>query len=142
MWKWRFKHWRCTSKCSHNKEIEDESLQCKKKSNLNSSINLSFQETNAQETLKSEAATRGVLCKKVFFEISQNSQENTCARVSFYNKVAGLRSIAGLTRLQCHFVKIFSNSFILSRVEKIFFKICFVKLSFYFISFWWLAHSK
>ena len=28
-----------------------------------------------------EAATRGVLCKKVFLEISQNSQENTCARV-------------------------------------------------------------
>ena len=26
-----------------------------------------------------EAATRGVLCKKVFLEISQNSQENACA---------------------------------------------------------------
>ena len=33
-----------------------------------------------------------VFCKKeVFLEISQNSQENTCARVSFFNKVAGLR---------------------------------------------------
>ena len=33
-----------------------------------------------------EAATRGVLSKKVLLEISQNSQENTCARVSFlYN---------------------------------------------------------
>ena len=30
-----------------------------------------------------EAFTRGVLWKKVFLEISQNSQENTCARVSF-----------------------------------------------------------
>ena len=29
-----------------------------------------------------EAATRGVLGKKVFLEISQNSQENTCVRVS------------------------------------------------------------
>ena len=29
-----------------------------------------------------EAATRGVLWKKVFLEISQNSQENTCARAS------------------------------------------------------------
>ena len=29
-----------------------------------------------------KAATRGVR-KKVFLEISQNSQENTCARVSF-----------------------------------------------------------
>ena len=26
----------------------------------------------------------------MFLEISQNSQENTCARVSFFNKVAGL----------------------------------------------------
>ena len=30
----------------------------------------------------SEAATRGVLYKKVFLEIWQNSQENTCAKVS------------------------------------------------------------
>ena len=35
----------------------------------------------------SEAATRGVLRKKVFREISQNSQENTCARVSFLIKL-------------------------------------------------------
>ena len=34
-----------------------------------------------------EAATRGVLEKKVFLEISQNSQENTCARVSFLIKL-------------------------------------------------------
>ena len=32
-----------------------------------------------------------VFCKKkVFFEISQNLPENTCARASFFNKVAGL----------------------------------------------------
>ena len=31
-------------------------------------------------------------CKKgVLYKISQNSQENICARVSFFNKVAGLR---------------------------------------------------
>ena len=30
--------------------------------------------------LKAEAATRGVLCKKVFLEISQNSQEKTRVR--------------------------------------------------------------
>ena len=35
----------------------------------------------------SEVATKGVL-KKVFLEISQNSQENTCVRDSF-NKVSG-----------------------------------------------------
>ena len=31
-----------------------------------------------------EAATRGVLWKKVFLEISQNSQEITCARYSCF----------------------------------------------------------
>ena len=36
---------------------------------------------------KTEAATRSVLWKKVFLEISQNSQENTCARVSFLIKL-------------------------------------------------------
>ena len=33
--------------------------------------------------LNTEAATRGVLCSRLFLEISQNSQESTCARVSF-----------------------------------------------------------
>ena len=28
-------------------------------------------------------------CREVFLEIPQNSQENTCTRVSFFNKVAG-----------------------------------------------------
>ena len=32
--------------------------------------------------------------KKVLLEISQNSQENTCVRFSFFNKVAGLRKFA------------------------------------------------
>ena len=36
----------------------------------------------------SEAATGGALWKKMFLEISQNSQENTCAR-DFFNKVVG-----------------------------------------------------
>ena len=35
----------------------------------------------------SEAATGGVLYQKVFIEILQNSQENTCARVSFLIKL-------------------------------------------------------
>ena len=34
-----------------------------------------------------KAATRGVLWKKMFLEISQNSQESTCARVSFLIKL-------------------------------------------------------
>ena len=43
--------------------------------------------TESKNKRPSEAATRGVLWKKVFLEISQNSQENTCARVSFLIKL-------------------------------------------------------
>ena len=50
----------------------------------------------------SEAATRGVLWKKVFLEISQNSQENTCPRVSFFNKVVGLRPAILLNKRVWH----------------------------------------
>ena len=40
--------------------------------------------------------------KKVFLKISQNSQENTCARVFFFNKFAGLRPATLLKkRLWC-----------------------------------------
>ena len=37
-----------------------------------------------------EAVTRGVLWKKVFLEISQNSQENSCAEDSFLIKLQAL----------------------------------------------------
>ena len=37
----------------------------------------------------SEAATRGVLCEKVFLEISQNAQKHLCQSL-FFNKGAGL----------------------------------------------------
>ena len=40
-----------------------------------------------EENLKQvETATGGVLQEKVFLEIKQNSHENACARVSFFNK--------------------------------------------------------
>ena len=38
-----------------------------------------------------EVIVRRCSVKKVFLEISQNSQENTCAGDYFFNKVAGLR---------------------------------------------------
>ena len=38
----------------------------------------------------SEAATGGVLSEKVFLEISQSSQENSCARISFLIKLPAL----------------------------------------------------
>ena len=40
-----------------------------------------------QNILHAEAATRGVLWEKLFLEISENSQENTCVRVSFLIKM-------------------------------------------------------
>ena len=39
---------------------------------------------------RTEVATRGALQKKVFLKISQNSQENTCARVRFLIMAATL----------------------------------------------------
>ena len=44
-----------------------------------------------EEIGHTEAAIRGVLLKKVFLKISQNSQENTCARVSFLIKLQAYR---------------------------------------------------
>ena len=36
-----------------------------------------------------KSATVSVLSEGLFLEISQSSQENTCARAPFFNKVAG-----------------------------------------------------
>ena len=41
--------------------------------------------------INSEAATRGVLWKKVFLKISQNLQKNTCVRSSFLIKLQAWR---------------------------------------------------
>ena len=43
-----------------------------------------------------EAATRGVLWKKVFLKVSQNSQENTCARVFFLIKLQATGLFSGV----------------------------------------------
>ena len=66
--------------------------------------------------LRSEAAIRGVLGKKVFFEISQNSDENTCTRVSFLIKLqaSGLQLIKKETLAQvfsCKFCEISKKTF-------------------------------
>ena len=66
-----------------------------------------------------EAATRGVLWRMVFLKILQNPQENSCARVFIFNKVAGLRLLAynfiekgTLAQLfSCTFCEIFKNNF-------------------------------
>ena len=41
----------------------------------------------------SEAASGGLLQEKVFFKILHNSQENTCARVSFFKKKETLAQV-------------------------------------------------
>ena len=51
--------------------------------------------------IKCSSSYPEVFCKKVFLEISQNSQENTCAR-AFFNKVAGLRPPALLKKKLRH----------------------------------------
>ena len=51
---------------------------------------------------KNRRVSRRCSIKKVFLEISQNSQENTCTRVSFFNKVAGLRPVTLLKERVWH----------------------------------------
>ena len=53
--------------------------------------------------LDSEAATGGVLEKKVFLKISEKSQENTCL---FSNKAAGLKKLTLGTVFSCEFSKL------------------------------------
>ena len=47
----------------------------------------------------SEAATGGVLLEKVFLEISKNSQENTCGKVSFIIKLQAEATTSDLFRV-------------------------------------------
>ena len=60
--------------------------------------------------------------KTVFLEISQDSQENTCRRVSF-NKVAGLRSVTVLKEetmaqvFSCEFCEISKNTFFIEHLR-------------------------
>ena len=62
--------------CSWNSQIS-----IKEWRNWEKSWRINFDE------LYSEAVVQGCSVKKVFLEISQNSQENTCARVSFLIKL-------------------------------------------------------
>ena len=63
-----------------------------------------------------EAATRSVLCRKVFLEIWQNSQENNCARASFLIRLQtwGLQLYQKQTLVlvfSCEFCEISKNTF-------------------------------
>ena len=66
----------------------------------------------------SEAATRGVLCKKVFLEVSQNSHENICTRVSFLIKLQASEACITIKKetlvmeFSCEFWEISKNTFL------------------------------
>ena len=60
-----------------------------------------------------------VFCKKVFFEISQNSQENTCARVSLLRPATSLKK---RLRHRCFPVNV----------------VKFLRTPFHIQRFWWL----
>ena len=49
---------------------------------------------------KCRSSRLDVFSKKVFLKISQNSQQNTCARVSFFNKVAGLEPATFILKMR------------------------------------------
>ena len=68
--------------------------------------------------LASEATSRGVLYKMVLLEISQNSQENTCARTSFLIKLQACNFNKNETLVQvfsCEFCE-FSKNIICCRI--------------------------
>ena len=62
-------------------------------------------------------ATRGALKEKVFLEISQNLQENTCARVSFLMKLQVCGPATFIKKetfaqvFSCEFLEISKNNF-------------------------------
>ena len=58
---------------------------------------------------KQEAAVQICSVKKVFLEISQNSQENTCARVSFLIKLKKKKKETLELMFSCEFCEISKN---------------------------------
>ena len=61
-----------------------------------------------------EAVAQRISVKKMFLEISQNSQENNCARVSFLIKLQACNFIKKETLAQvfsCEFCEISKNTF-------------------------------
>ena len=79
--------------------------------------------------VRNRSSHRRFSVKKVFLEIWQNSQENTCARVSFFNKVAGLRPATLLKKRLWH------RSFPVNYAK-------FLKIPFFIEHLWWLLLKK
>ena len=68
-----------------------------------------------------EAVTRKCSIKKVFLETLQNSQENTCARVSFLIKLQALACNDNKKEtlvFSCEFCKMFKNTFLTEHLRE------------------------
>ena len=78
-------------------------------------------ENTSTPLLISEAATGGVLRKKVFLKILQNSQENTCARVSFLIKLQAnfIEKETPAQLFSCEFCEIFKKTFLKNTSERL-----------------------
>ena len=86
--------WPTTTGWNHNKRSNTyaskkivRELILEKKTKTTSTLVTTFFKPLSSDRQATEAASRGVLWEKVFLEISQNSQENTCVRVSFLIKL-------------------------------------------------------
>ena len=51
-----------------------------------------------------------VFCKKVFLKLSQNSHENVCVGVSFFNKVGGTPTQTPTQVFFCEMCEFFKNT--------------------------------
>ena len=72
--------------------------------------------TDRLQAMQTEGVAQRCSVKKVFLAILQNSQENTCARVSFFNKVTGgafnfMKKGDSGTGVSCEFCEISKNTF-------------------------------
>ena len=57
------------------------------RNNVEINLDMNHLEISASELVSAEAAVRGVLYEKVILKISQDSQENICATISFLIKL-------------------------------------------------------
>ena len=65
-----------------------------------------------ENKVESEPVARRCSVRKVFLEISQNSQKNTCARVSFLIKACNFTEKETLAQVfSCEFCEISKNTF-------------------------------
>ena len=104
----------------------------KKGSASNNTNRYSFSNTS-----DAEAVVLRCPVKKVFLKISQNSQENTCARVSLLIKLQAWDSNLIKTRMFfCEFCKIFKNTFFTEHLQTTDSVICFLSVSHFLIT--WL----